>query len=68
MLSHGSQNHVVRRPATSAMPAVEEAHVAGFELGACRVDVVAHEADVGEAEVEHRRDRFGRRWARRGTR
>ena len=54
-LRHGSANHVVRRPATSAMPVDDEGDALRLEIGARRGHVVAEQRDVREAVVDHRR-------------
>ena len=52
---HGSRHQVVRRPATSAIPAVRNSTPRASSSAPRRGDVVAHHADMGDADPGDRR-------------
>ena len=54
-LRHGSANHVVRRPATSAMPSTRKVTPCASSSARRRGHVVAEQRNVREAVVDHRR-------------
>ena len=60
-MPQGSQHHVVRRPATFAIPEVRKATPRSFQFGACRGEVLADQADVRETDVRDRRTTFAGR-------